>query len=39
MARGGQPADATNWALAKRFYRFVANERRIRPKAPEDCAP
>jgi hypothetical protein len=27
MARGGQPADATNWALAKRFYRFVANER------------
>jgi hypothetical protein len=27
MARGGQPADKTNWALAKRFYRFVANER------------
>ena len=27
MARGGQPADATNWALAKRFDRSVANER------------
>ena len=27
MARGGQPADALNWPLAKRFYRFVANAR------------
>lgn len=23
MARGGEPADAANWALARRFYRFV----------------
>jgi hypothetical protein len=27
MARGGQPEDALNWPLAKRFYRFVANTR------------
>lgn len=27
MARGGQPEDVVNWPLAKRFYRFVANER------------
>ena len=27
MARGGQPAAALNWPLAKRFYRFVANAR------------
>jgi hypothetical protein len=27
MARGGEPADAANWALARRFYRFVWNER------------
>jgi len=27
MARGGQPEDALNWPLAKRFYRFVANAR------------
>jgi hypothetical protein len=27
MARGGQPQDALNWPLAKRFYRFVANAR------------
>jgi hypothetical protein len=27
MARGGRPADALNWPLAKRFYRFVANVR------------
>jgi len=27
MARKGQPEEALNWPLAKRFYRFVANER------------
>jgi hypothetical protein len=27
MARGGRPADALNWPLAKRFYRLVANVR------------
>jgi hypothetical protein len=27
MARGGQPEQVVNWPLAKRFYRFVANER------------
>jgi len=27
MARSGQPEQAVNWPLAKRFYRFVANER------------
>jgi hypothetical protein len=27
MARGGEPADAANWAVARRFYRFVWNGR------------
>lgn len=27
MARGGEPADAANWALTRRFYRFVWNAR------------
>jgi len=27
MARRGQPEQASSWPLAKRFYRFVANER------------
>lgn len=27
MARGGRPKSASNWPLAKRFYRFVANPR------------
>jgi hypothetical protein len=27
MARAGEPADAANWALARRFYRFMWNAR------------